>query len=99
MLGSFLAPELYTVSGTVLTSSDARLEYTIPSNVTSIGASAFADNVAMTKAIIPSTITSIGTNAFDNCTNTTIFYEGSVAAATTLFTSSVNPDGKTNYLL
>ena len=90
----FLAPELYTVSGTVLTSSDARLEYTIPSNVTSIGASAFADNVAMTKAIIPSTITSIGTNAFDNCTNTTIFYEGSVAAATTLFTSSVNPDGR-----
>lgn len=89
-----LAPNLETITGTVLTSSDARLTYTVPSSVTSIGTSAFADNVALTKAVIPSTVTSIGTNAFDNCTNATIFYEGSVAAATSLFTSSVNPDGR-----
>jgi hypothetical protein len=45
------------------------VNYTIPSTVTSIGASAFAGCTSLTNFTIPSTVTSIGASAFSSCTS------------------------------
>ena len=41
--------------------------YTIPSSVTDIGSSAFADCSSLTNVTIPSSVVYIGSNAFYNC--------------------------------
>lgn len=46
-------------------------DYTIPSNVTSIGDSAFKRCVGLTNVIIPNSVTSIGDDAFSGCTGLT----------------------------
>lgn len=52
---------------------------TIPSNVTSIGNSAFKDYTNLTGVIVPNTVTSIGNSAFASCSNLSsiIFEENS----------------------
>jgi len=49
--------------------------FTIPSDVTSIGVSAFANGNRLTSIIIPDSVTSIGSGAFENCYNLTIYCE------------------------
>ena len=46
-------------------------EYTIPSNVTSIGDSAFYDCDRLISVTIPNSVTTIGANAFDSCSSLT----------------------------
>ena len=45
--------------------------FAIPSNVRTIGASAFYGCINLTSVVIPSSITSIGANAFDGCSQLT----------------------------
>ena len=49
----------------------AAASYTIPSSVTSIGASAFYGCSGLTSVTIPSSVTSLGTSAFYGCTGLT----------------------------
>lgn len=44
-------------------------EYAIPNNVTSIGASAFANRTTLQKIIIPASVETIGDKAFEGCSN------------------------------
>ncbi len=66
-------------------------EYTVPSTVTSIGASVFQGKKDLTKVTIPASVASIGNQAFSGCTNLTqvIFSdEGTAADVLTIGTSA-----------
>ena len=60
-------------------------EYTVPSTVTSIGASLFQGKKDLTKVIIPASVASIGNQAFSGCSNLTqIIFSNEGTAAETL---------------
>ena len=64
---------LYNKSKTLLKQAPTQLTgtYTVPSTVTSIGASAFQNCLVLTKIILPSNLITIGDAAFYHCTNLT----------------------------
>lgn len=69
---------LYSKDGTILIkySRGKRLEtFTIPNNVTTIGANAFSDDETLTNIIIPNSVIDIGSSAFQNCRLTSITFD------------------------
>jgi hypothetical protein len=95
----------FTIVANVLTSasySSGSTDLVIPGTVTSIGANAFKDLIALTSVTIPSSVTTIGENAFQGCSALTsiTLQRTSAQGLTTLETNCFSDLGFTtsNYL-